>query len=140
MTLCSYHMSVRLPPDKLIWFETSNGLFTVRSAYKLAVNMLSHPNKGSSSDASNLRCFWRRIWSILVPHKICHFAWRACHNALPTKDNLLRRKIVQDGLCEECKEALESVYHVLWDCEKRRRQGSAPRWCFQHLEVHFCPS
>lgn len=34
----SMPISSRLPPDKLIWTETRNGLFMVRSAYKLAVN------------------------------------------------------------------------------------------------------
>ena len=53
----SIPISVWLPPDKLIWSKTSNGLFTVQSSYKLAVNLFSSPNKGSSSDASNLRCF-----------------------------------------------------------------------------------
>lgn len=44
--------------------------------------------------------------------------WRACQNALPTKDNLLRRKIIQEEWCGDCKGALETVGHVLWGCLK----------------------
>ena len=126
----SIPISARLPPDKLIWSETPNGLFTVRSAYKLAVNLLSLPNKGATSDASKVRSFWRRIWSIPVPHKIRHFMWRACRNALPTKDNLLCRKIVQDEVCEDCKEATESVYHVLWECQKAKEARECSKMVF----------
>jgi hypothetical protein len=28
--------------------------------------------------------------------------WRACQNILPTKDNLVKRKIIQDPLCPIC--------------------------------------
>ena len=116
----SIPISYRLPPDKLIWSETRNGLFTVRSAYKLAVTWSSPPNRCTSSAANNLRRFWRRIWSIPVPHKIRHFMWRACCNALPMKDNLLRRKITQEELCKDCKGASETVGHVLWGCPKAK--------------------
>ena len=114
----SIPISFWLPPDKLIWSETRNGLFTVHSAYKLAMTWSLSPNRGTSLDASNMRRFWRRIWSITLPHKIRHFVWRACCNALPTKNNLMRRKITQEELCEECKGAPETVGHVLWGCPK----------------------
>ncbi|XP_050290016.1 uncharacterized protein LOC126728194 [Quercus robur] len=126
----SIPISARLPPDKLIWSETPNGLFTVRSAYKMAVNLLLSPNKGASSDASKLRSFWRRIWSIPVPYKIRHFMWHACRNALSKKDNLMRRKIVQDEVCEGCKEASESVFHVLWECRKAKKARECSKMVF----------
>ena len=36
----SIPLSATLPADKMVWAETANGNFTVRSAYKLAVNFL----------------------------------------------------------------------------------------------------
>ena len=90
----SIPISSRLPPDKLIWTETRNGLFTMCSAHKLAVNQLLSSNRASNSDASNLRRFWSRVWSMQVPHKIRHFVWRACCDALPTKTNLMRQKVI----------------------------------------------
>ncbi|XP_075654901.1 uncharacterized protein LOC142625078 [Castanea sativa] len=53
----SIPLSSQLPANKLIWTETPNGLFSVCSAYKLAVK-LSHPaNRGDSSDNSHIRRF-----------------------------------------------------------------------------------
>ena len=54
------------------------------------------------------------------PHKICHFVWRACRDALSTKQNLLKQKIIQEEICEGCKEVLETVGHVLWGCPRAR--------------------
>ena len=116
----SIPISSRLPPDKIIWTETRNGLFMVRNAYKLAVNQSFSANRGTSSDTSNLRRFWRRIWSMQFPHKICHFVWQACRDALSTKQNLLKQKIIQEEICEGCKEVLETIGHVLWGCPRAR--------------------
>ena len=74
-------LSTRLLADKLIWAETNNGLFTVKSAYKVAVDILAASplgSSGSSSDESNMKRFWKRVWKLDVPHKIRHFVWRAC--------------------------------------------------------------
>ena len=51
-----------------------------------------------------------------VPNKIKVFGWRACQNALPTRENLVRCRVVEDGWCEACKMESESVAHVLWQC------------------------
>ena len=55
-----------------------------------------------------------------VPHKIRHFVWRACCDALPTKQNFLKRKIIPEEVSEGCKEAPETVGHVLWECPRAR--------------------
>lgn len=71
-----------LPLDKLIWTETSNGLFTVRSAYKLAMEIYGNSGGASSSNNSNLRCFWKKLWRLPAPHKVRYFLWRACRDIL----------------------------------------------------------
>lgn len=110
----------RLPPDKLIWTKTRNDLFSVRSAYHLATTWSFSSNRGTSFDNSTLKCFWKKIWCIPVPHKIRHFVWRACRDALPMKNNLLKRKFIQEELCEGCNEAPETVGHALWSCPKAK--------------------
>ena len=62
--------------------------------------------------------FWKSIWRIKVPGKIKHFIWKACLNSLPTKENLLRRKVFQDLVCHLCARESEDVFHALWGCEK----------------------
>ena len=51
-----------------------------------------------------------------APLKIKKFLWRACHNVLPTKQALMRRKILEDPICEKCKQAVEDLVHALWSC------------------------
>ena len=48
-------LSTRLPEDKQIWAETSNGLFSVRSAYKVAMDLSKPIKSASSSDGDSMR-------------------------------------------------------------------------------------
>lgn len=45
-----------------MWAPTANGMFTVRSAYKIAMEMHLGSDSGTVSDDSNLRKFWKYIW------------------------------------------------------------------------------
>ena len=42
----------------------------------------------TASSNSQQWSFWNKIWHLPVPHKVRHFAWRACREILPTKENL----------------------------------------------------
>lgn len=68
-------LSSQLPDDKQIWAVTANGRFNVRSAYKLAMELSLGSGVASTSDNSNMRKFWKYLWSINIPHKVKHFAW-----------------------------------------------------------------
>lgn len=116
--IASIPLSIRLPDDKQVWAATPNGLFSVRSAYKLALELEKDEVAGSSSDGSHLRRFWKRLWSCQIPHKIRHFAWTAARDILPTKANLVARKILVDGNCEECGLCAKSFYLLFWECQK----------------------
>jgi hypothetical protein len=59
---------------------------------------------------------WKMIWSARVPHKVHHFLWRACMNALPTMVNLSCSYIVTDGRCGLCLVEEEDVLHAVWSC------------------------
>ena len=66
----SIPLSLLFPQDKLVWAETANGKFTIKSAYHLAMRI-------SSSDCSLMRRFWRSLGRLPIPYKVKHFAWRA---------------------------------------------------------------
>ena len=42
--------------------------------------------------------------------------WRACRNAIPTKENLVRRTVLEDLVCDRCNGALDNPLHALWSC------------------------
>jgi hypothetical protein len=46
--------------------------------------------------------------------------WKACHNILPTKVNLIKRGMVSDSLCPLCEREEEMLLHVLWSCPATR--------------------
>ena len=57
--ILSIPISARLPEDSLIWAWTLNGRFTVKSAYKVAQNVLKiegrRGEEGGSSDSTSMR-------------------------------------------------------------------------------------
>lgn len=60
---------------------------------------------------------WKWIWNANVPQKIKVFVWKACLNILPTRENLLKRRIHPNGLCPICEGELESVEDLLLFCD-----------------------
>ena len=126
----SIPISLQLPEDKLIWALTSNGVFSVGSAYRLAMDQARAERSGSSSNNGKICKFWRQLWLLEIPHKVRHFAWRAIKGILPTKVNLVKRGVIHDDRCDECNVEAESEGHLLWSC--RRAQE-----VWQNSKLHF---
>ncbi|OQU93325.1 hypothetical protein SORBI_3001G521001 [Sorghum bicolor] len=84
------------------WHYDSKGVFSVKSAYKLAVQIRDH-QKGtdaSTSMAENQNTYgfrWGKLWQLNIPNKIKMFLWHFAHNTLP-----LRRNIQGEELDEDC--------------------------------------
>uniref|UniRef100_A0A2N9F0V6 Reverse transcriptase zinc-binding domain-containing protein n=1 Tax=Fagus sylvatica TaxID=28930 RepID=A0A2N9F0V6_FAGSY len=73
--------------------------------------------RASSSDPTPQNRFWKQIWTLKVPPKLKHFAWHVAHDLdLPTKENLVKRKVLQDPTCDRCKGICEWVGHALFTC------------------------
>ena len=47
---------------------------------------------------------------------LLRFLWRASHNILPTKENLKRRGVVTDDLCQFCCQEKKTIFHAIWEC------------------------
>nr|POE73951.1 putative ribonuclease h protein [Quercus suber] len=103
-------------PDTLVWRPEKSGCYSVKSGYKLLCE-LPIPDLNRLQVPVSSQGFWKCIWKLNVPGKIKHFLWRACSNSLPTKENLLKRKILQESSCPRCSVASESVVHALWSCD-----------------------
>uniref|UniRef100_A0A2N9GM00 RNase H type-1 domain-containing protein n=1 Tax=Fagus sylvatica TaxID=28930 RepID=A0A2N9GM00_FAGSY len=108
-------LSARRVDDKLIWSREKRGTYSVRSAYRLLCENI-YANEPGCSNTGMWKQFWRRVWSIKVPHKVQQFLWHACTNSLPTLVNMHRRGIVPMACCSFCQLADEDVRHALWCC------------------------
>ena len=102
--------------DSVVWMGTPTGIFTTRNAYQMMVKDKNNA-LGSSSNPVRRHSFWKGIWRAKVPHKIRMFMWRACSSIFPTKTNFFKRGIVSSLSCPNCQEEVETILHVLWDCD-----------------------
>jgi hypothetical protein len=91
-------LSPTLPSDQIVWQGTRNGVFLVRSAYHLGMEINAR-NLGSTSQEAGGLQVWSVIWNLRVPNPVKLFMWRARNGLLPTKSKLFRRKIVDSNLC-----------------------------------------
>ena len=62
-----------------------------------------------------------------VPNKIKHFAWRACRDILATKENLWKRRITKDNICESCGKEPKSACHIFWLCDSAKEVWSSSK-------------
>lgn len=71
--------------DKLIWLAIANGMFSIRSAYRVAQKLLDNENRGQIFDSTTMTGLWKSIWSLKCPCKPQNFAQRASKNILPPR-------------------------------------------------------
>lgn len=64
--------------------------------------------------------FWKKLWKACVPGKVKICVWRACLDFLPTRLNLCKRIVMIEHLCVVCGGQVESIEHVLRDCNVAR--------------------
>jgi hypothetical protein len=120
-------------PDWLAWHFDSKGQFSVRSAYKLAVQTRDN-EAGRTAEVSvgggttDPQFPWHKIWQMKVPNKVQMFLWRLIHNSLPVRNNLKRRKVKTKTVCPMCKRLDEDCGHVFFKCKKARE-------CWRELQL-----
>jgi hypothetical protein len=100
--------------DKLIWQSSSNGDFSVRSAYNIA-----------ASCESDTPVLWKGIWTLNVPPKLKLFAWTVAHGRLLTNASRYSRHLCIDPYCSFYPGYAESMLHLLRDCSLARRVWDA---------------
>jgi hypothetical protein len=61
-----------LPPNKLVWQGTTNGIFSVKSAYQMGMEN-NFRGRGSTSSVSLENRIWKVIWNLEVPNSIKMF-------------------------------------------------------------------
>ncbi|KAL0458446.1 UNVERIFIED_CONTAM: hypothetical protein Slati_0471800 [Sesamum latifolium] len=98
------------------------GRFTVQSAYRHAKNMSARMVASSSvSSSTGQDALWPTIWGSKIPPRVKTFMWRLCMGALPTLENLGRRKLGIVTLCPICDSQVETVTHIFLQCPFARQ-------------------
>lgn len=116
--------SARAEEDFLAWHPDKLGIFSVRSAYKLALQLAAIDN-GSGSSEAEISKAWNLVWKCNVPQKVKVFTWRAATNSLATMENKNKRKLEASGTCGICGVEAEDVAHALCRCPQAKKLWDA---------------
>ncbi|KNA02870.1 hypothetical protein SOVF_214550, partial [Spinacia oleracea] len=108
-------LSSQWPCDSYYWWPTSNGIYSVKSAYWLG--MLGHTRTWELQFGSREADLWSWVWKMEGPPKLRHFLWRACKGTLATMGVLFRRHIRPTMECTVCGALDETIIHALFECK-----------------------
>lgn len=122
--------------DRPAWHFDKKGKFSVKSAYKVAVQKreteLGRTASTSEPPSGGVSVFrWEKIWSMEVPNKVKMFMWRLAHNSLAVRRNLVRRGMKEDTLCPMCRRLDEDPGHIFFKCKQVKEC-----WRGLNLEEH----
>jgi hypothetical protein len=89
--------------DEIVWQFTSKGVYSSQSLYKI-INF-----RGIKQVHLSV------VWSLKIPPRVHMFLWFLINNRVLTRDNLAKRKKVEDESCLFCSEK-ETCQHLFFDC------------------------
>jgi hypothetical protein len=105
LELCQLISYITLPDeeDSPVWMYHPTGVYSVKSFYGIVNNV------------GIILVHTLAIWTLNVPPRIHVFLWLLVNNKTLTRDNLDKRRHVEDRTCVFCAEP-ESVNHLLFEC------------------------
>ena len=101
--------------DLHFWPYTQDGVYTVKSGYRVLMEQEDTESQ-VTADRGVVSNVWKAIWSMRVPNRVRTLVWQTGTNSLPTKVNLVRRKVLNEDVCLECKAQAKDTMHALWTC------------------------
>jgi hypothetical protein len=87
-------------------------------------------DKGQSSKSEKAPVVWNSLWNLPIPNSVKVFMWRACNDILPTRLNLLKRRVIDDGRCPWCNFEEETTAHAIWFCPAAKDVWNADHFRF----------
>jgi hypothetical protein len=87
--------------DAILWQYIFSGKYSVQSLYAIV------------SDRGVRQIYTLVIWKVLVPPRIHIFMWLLANNKVLTRDNLAKRRHLDDMTCLFCEEG-ESACHLFF--------------------------
>lgn len=96
--------------DSVSWIFNSNGQFSLKSAYNIAISsQFPTVNSGAGSSSSWIR-------KAQCPPRLKFFIWLNWHNSLPSNFSLASRGIAVNPVCPMCGAQPETLQHLFLDC------------------------
>jgi hypothetical protein len=120
--------------DRWVWVPEQGANFTVNSTYHMVFALSSCHYVVEQCNAA----LFSRIWKGPTPSKVSGFVWQLLHGRIPTRKNLVARRVLPasgDVSCVLCGEELESELHLFIYCEI-----AMLLWMeiFHWLDIPFC--
>ncbi|PRQ25708.1 putative ribonuclease H-like domain, reverse transcriptase zinc-binding domain-containing protein [Rosa chinensis] len=118
-TIAAIPLSLRNSDDRLVWHYDRKGIYSVKSGYYIfhKAQTVRDCASGSMGEGGAWRRYWHMLWSASVPPKVKLFMWKLIKGILPTKCNLVQKKVsLPDEKCTFCMAACESGTHLFKDC------------------------
>lgn len=111
-------------PDRVVWVNSSNGIYTAKSAYQFwyAVNF----GHGAVPQSTG----WEKNWHLKIPHKIKVFVWRFCRNVIPVRKRLSSKGVRLPITSPVCLLDIEHMMHLFVDC-------SFAGDCWSQVGLHY---
>jgi hypothetical protein len=112
--------------DMIAWHYNKNGMFSVRSSYKVHVADRERCNAARSGGSSSFTRnnddqLWKQLWQVDCPKKMLHFMWRVSHNNLALHVNLKLKGIKLNTGCVLCGRLEEDGAHLFFKCKHVKR-------------------
>ncbi|KAM0912194.1 hypothetical protein ACQ4PT_012903 [Festuca glaucescens] len=127
--------------DFIAWHHEKLGMFTVRSAYRLALEeqLRAAGRQATSAQPLGHSAYWKLIWQCPVPPKVRIFAWKLARNTLATEANMAHRGIRTLSTCTICGNADETTFHAMITCPHARGLWEVMRevWDLPKDEILF---
>ncbi|KAK6126449.1 hypothetical protein DH2020_039837 [Rehmannia glutinosa] len=101
--------------DRIAWPHSTNGKYTVKTGYQLALLQNEKEQNGSSSSRAS-STLWNWIWRLPIPPKVHVFLWKVAHGKLPVRSALVKKSVDNPPFCPRCGDAFETIEHSLRDC------------------------
>jgi hypothetical protein len=94
--------------DRWKWLPDPTKGYSVREAYHLLTSGVAPLGREHIDN----------VWHNLIPLKVSLFVWRLLRNRLPTRDNLVRRRVINEELilCPAGCGIREEVDHLFLGC------------------------
>ncbi|KAK7850178.1 wd repeat domain-containing protein 83 [Quercus suber] len=139
----SIPISFNVAEDKLCWPSNMDGIYSVKVGYRLLVEEEMSSNVGSSN-VSQSKSTWNGLWKMRTPNRTKTLMWHANLDALPTRVNLVKRKVLTNPTCQfnEYSSVLVSASYDqsfrAWDCRSHSTESIQIIDSFSDSVMYVC--